>query len=139
MKRIDFYILPGSDAAARLTYACRLAAKAWREGHRIYLNCQDEAQCAALDERLWSFGAASFVPHQRATDGPDAPLLLAWGADAGGEQSLLINLASTVPAFFERFARIAEVVDQEPQLLAALRSSYRFYRERGYAPKHLHL
>jgi DNA polymerase-3 subunit chi len=139
MKRIDFYILQGSDPGARLTYACRLAAKAWREGHRIYLNCQDQAQAEALDERLWSFSPASFVPHQLASAGTDAPLLLAWGADAGGEQSLLINLADRVPAFFERFARIAEVVDQDSQLRAALRSSYRFYKERGYAPKHLHL
>ncbi len=139
MKRIDFYILPGSDAGARLTYACRLAAKAWREGHRIYLNCQDQAQAEALDQRLWRFSAASFVPHQLAGEGSDAPLLLAWGADAGGQQSLLINLASTVPAFFERFARIAEVVDQDPQTRDALRASYRFYRERGYAPQHLHL
>lgn len=139
MKRIDFYILPGNDAGARLTYACRLAAKAWREGHRIYLNCQDQAQAEALDQRLWRFSAASFVPHQLAGEGSDAPLLLAWGADAGGQQSLLINLASTVPAFFERFARIAEVVDQDPQTRDALRASYRFYRERGYAPQHLHL
>lgn len=139
MKRIDFYILQGSDAEARLTYACRLAAKAWREGHRIYLNCQDPAQCEALDARLWQFSAASFVPHQLAAAGLDAPLLLACGADAGGEQSLLINLASTVPPFFERFARIAEVVNQDPQTRDALRASYRFYRERGYAPQHLHL
>src|SRR5690606_31233019 len=139
MKRIDFYILPGSDAAARLTYACRLAAKAWREGHRIYLNCQDRTQAETLDERLWSFAAASFVPHQLAGAGSDAPLLLAWGTDAGGDQSLLINLADSVPTFFERFTRIAEVVDQEPQRRAALRSSYRFYKERGYAPQHLHL
>lgn len=139
MKHIDFYILPDSDAAARLTYACRLAAKAWRQGHRIYLNCQDEAQCAALDERLWSFSAASFVPHQLAAAGNDAPLLLACGPDAGGAQSLLINLASTVPSFFERFERIAEVVNQDPLTRAALRDSYRFYRERGYAPQHLHL
>ncbi|MCQ4346172.1 DNA polymerase III subunit chi [Pseudomonas stutzeri] len=139
MKRIDFYILPSSDAEARLTYACRLAAKAWREGHRIYLNCQARTQAEALDARLWSFAAASFVPHQLADEGPEAPLLLAWGGDAGGEQSLLINLADSVPAFFERFPRIAEVVDQEPQRRAALRSSYRFYKERGYAPTHLHL
>lgn len=139
MKRIDFYILQGSDAAARLTYACRLAAKAWREGHRIYLHCQDQAQCEALDARLWQFSAASFVPHQLAAAGVDAPLLLACGPDAGGRQSLLINLASTVPPFFERFERIAEVVDQDPQTREALRASYRFYRERGYAPQHLHL
>ena len=49
------------------------------------------------------------------------------------------NLDSRVPAFFERFARIAEVVNQEPQTRQALRDSYRFYRQRGYAPQHLHL
>lgn len=139
MKRIDFYILPDADEATRLTYACRLAAKAWRAGHRIYLHCRDAQQCALLDERLWSFSAASFLPHQRATAGLDAPLLLACGADAGGEQDLLINLDSRVPGFFERFARIAEVVNQDPTTCQALRDNYRFYRQRGYAPQHLHL
>ena len=45
---------------------------------------------------------------------------------------LLINLQLEIPAFFSRFQRVAEVVTQDPESLAALRRSWTFYKERGY-------
>ena len=41
MTKVDFYILPSADPAARLDFACKLTDKAWRMGHRIYLHCSD--------------------------------------------------------------------------------------------------
>ncbi|MDT9643845.1 DNA polymerase III subunit chi, partial [Pseudomonas sp. JV245A] len=37
-----------------------------------------------------------------------------------------------VPAFAPRFARIAEVVVEDPAIRQAARESFRFYREQGY-------
>jgi DNA polymerase III subunit chi len=45
---------------------------------------------------------------------------------------VLINLGAEVPQFFGRFERVAELVDQRPELLAQSRERFRFYRERGY-------
>ena len=44
MSKVDFYILPTDSLSARLDFACKLCEKAWRLGHRVYLNCSDAAQ-----------------------------------------------------------------------------------------------
>ncbi|CAK0778669.1 DNA polymerase III subunit chi [Gammaproteobacteria bacterium] len=56
-------------------------------------------------------------------EGPSAP-----GA-------VLINLASSVPSFFDRFTRVAELVDQEEQNLRAGRMRFTYYRERNISPE----
>ena len=48
---------------------------------------------------------------------------------------LLINLADEVPAFFDRFPRIAEIIDGSPAGREAGRARHRFYRDRGLEPE----
>lgn len=132
MPQIDFYILPSADPAARLLFACKLAEKAWRLGHRIYLHCQDEAQRETLDALMWSFRSESFLPHSLAEEDGSAPVALGLGADPGSHGDLLLNLSLAVPPFSARFARIAELVVSDPTIRQASRASYRFYREQGY-------
>ncbi|CAK0765154.1 DNA polymerase III subunit chi [Gammaproteobacteria bacterium] len=48
---------------------------------------------------------------------------------------VLINLATTVPVFFEQFTRIAEIVDQDQQNLTTGRARFIFYRDRGIHPE----
>lgn len=135
MLKVDFYILPSADPSARLDFACKLTEKAWRLGHRVYLHCQDDAQRESLDQRLWSFKGESFVPHGLAGSDSDAPIALGISDDPGAHTDLLVNLDLTVPAFFERFARVAEVVIEEPASRQAARENFRLYRERGYPPQ----
>ncbi|MFB8829646.1 DNA polymerase III subunit chi [Azotobacter sp. CWF10] len=133
MPQVDFYILPSADPAARLNFACKLAEKAWRLGHRIYVHCQDAPQREALDARLWSFRAEAFLPHGMLEEDADAPIALGLGDDPGSHHDLLINLALSVPPCCARFERIAELVVSELGIRQATRANYRFYRERGYA------
>lgn len=65
MTRVDFYVIPSADPDARLTIACRLAEKAWRQGMRIFVLCSDEAQRDALDARLWNFRGETFIHTMR--------------------------------------------------------------------------
>lgn len=135
---IDFYILPSADPDARLSFACRLTEKAWRMGHRVYLQCADQAQLKALDERLWSFKGEAFIPHASLAEDAEGAVTLGHGDDAPQQhQDLLINLELKVPSFFQRFARVAELVVQEPALLQASRQRFRYYRNLGY-PLHNH-
>ena len=60
-------------------------------------------------------------------------MALGVGDDPGDHQDLLVNLDLKVPGFAARFARIAEIVVEEPAIRAAARESFRFYREQGYA------
>jgi len=132
MTQVDFYILPSADPLARLDFACKLSEKAWRLGHRVYIHCSDAAQRDDLDARLWRFKGESFVPHGAAKDDQDAPVVLGLGDDPGPHQVLLINLDLRIPDFFKRFARVAEVVVEDPTIRLAARESFRFYREQGY-------
>ncbi|KIU49743.1 MULTISPECIES: DNA polymerase III subunit chi [Pseudomonas] len=133
MSKVDFYILPSPAPAARLDFACKLCEKAWRLGHRVYLNCSDAAQRDELDARLWAFKGEAFVPHSALEDDPHGAVALGVGDDPGDHQDLLVNLDLKVPGFAARFARIAEIVVEEPAIRAAARESFRFYREQGYA------
>lgn len=130
--KVDFYILPTAAPSARLDFACKLTEKAWRLGHRVYLQCSDAAQRQALDERLWQFKGESFVPHSNAEDEPDGVVVMGITHAPANHQDLLINLDLKVPDFFSRFARVAEVVVEDPAVRLAARESFRFYREQGY-------
>lgn len=132
MPQVDFYILPTPLPSARLDFACKLGEKAWRLGHRVYIHCADAAQREELDALLWRFKGESFVPHSLAEDDPKAPVTLGIAADAPGQDDLLINLSTTVPGFAGQFARVAEVVVEDPAIRQAARESFRFYREQGY-------
>lgn len=139
MTRVDFYLLSTADETARLRVVCRLADKIFGLGQRVYINTQDAEQTQHLDRLLWTFQDISFLPHQIAKK--DAPLstTISLGHDhtppAGGD--VLLNLAADPPPFFSRFERVAEIVDEQPQVRTAGRSRYRFYRDRGY-PLHHH-
>jgi DNA polymerase-3 subunit chi len=132
MTQVGFYILPSADPLARLDFACKLTDKAWRLGHRVYLHCSDAQQREELDARLWRFKGETFVPHGPVEDDSDAPVALGIGTDPGTHQDLLVNLDLRIPEFFKRFARIAEIVVEDPAIRLAARESFRFYREQGY-------
>lgn len=132
MTRVGFYVVQAAGAYDRLHVAARLADKALAQGHRIYINATDKAQAEALDELLWSFRPASFLPHGLAGNEDSEQIAIGWGQDPGKHNDLLINLQLDIPAFFSRFKRVAEVVTQDEDSLTALRKSWVFYKDRGY-------
>lgn len=132
MTRVGFYVVQAAAAGQRLEVAARLADKAYIQGHNIYINATDKPQAQALNELLWSFRPASFMPHALAGEEQSEQIAIGWGQDPGKHSDLLINLQLEIPSFFSRFARVAEVVTQDEDSLAALRKSWLFYKERGY-------
>ncbi|MDX1252836.1 MAG: DNA polymerase III subunit chi [Gammaproteobacteria bacterium] len=139
MTRIDFYILPDSTPSSRPLLACRLADKAYKLGHHIYIHAESPEQAMQMDDLLWTFSQGSFLPHARVEDqgNPAPPILIGHGDEPAlspeASADVLINLASEVPLFFSRFERVAEIVDQGDTQKLAGRERYRFYRDRGYA------
>lgn len=134
MTRVDFYVLPDADPVQRPLLACKLAEKAYGQGLKVYIHTATEGEALYLDELLWTFRAGSFLPHaiHGAAAGEAPPILLGHDHEPAGHTDVLINLGAEVPQFFGRFERVAELVDQRPELLAQSRERFRFYRERGY-------
>jgi DNA polymerase-3 subunit chi len=141
MPRVDFYVLASADPAARLRFACRLVEKAWLREHRIRVQLDPGGDGAAFDDLLWTFGDRSFVPHERlaangGSPGQAAPVVIADGAASGpDDRDLLVNLAAGVPAEYQIYTRIAEVVDADDQRRKLGRERFRFYREQGIEPQ----
>lgn len=132
MTRIDFYVLSGHEANGRALLACRLAEKAFQHGHRVYIHTESAAQSRQMDELLWTFRAGSFVPHGLREHAEQVPVVISDSGEPDSHTGVLINLAPDVPLFFSRFARVAELVDQNDAQLRTGRERYRFYKERGY-------
>ena len=138
MTRIDYYVLPGSAQGEVHRLACRIAAKAYGLGHTVYLNAGSAAEARALDDLLWTYSDATFVPHALADHLADekatarTPVRVGHGGAPAAPAELLINLAAAWPAFFEQFDRVAEVIDADEQRRSKGRQRYRQYRDRGY-------
>jgi len=133
--RVDFYILPDGAPSGREHFACRLADIAFQRGQRIYVYTESKDQAKTLDNLLWTFQAGSFLPHDLhpSESAANTPVLIGHDGVPDDGHEVLINLAETVPNFFSRFDRVAEIVNQDAAVKQASRERFRFYRDRGYA------
>ena len=132
MTRVDFYILPDVDLEARRRFACRLAHKAVTSGQRVHVHVADIEASRDLDSLMWEYPDHRFLPHgiNGEPAGINAPVVIDHREPASGADQLLINLAATIPSFFGRFERVAEIVVQSAR--ADGRDRYKYYRDRGY-------
>ena len=134
MTRIDFYIVEDNHAQARQRLACRLAEKAYALNHTIYIHADDRRQAEQLDQLLWTFRDGSFIPHSLQDDkvAPEAAIVIGYDSEPQEHNQVLINLGETVPPFFSRFERVAELIAGDEQSRQTGRERFRFYRDRGY-------
>ena len=134
MTEVSFHF----NVADRLGYACRLLRKASRKGAKVAVVASTPT-LSALDRVLWTFEPTEFVPHVRLAPGavPAARLratpiwLLEAAADAP-DHDVLLNLAQDVPAGFERFDRIIEIVSTTDAERTTGRERWKHYAGRGY-------
>ncbi|WP_457391594.1 DNA polymerase III subunit chi [Roseateles sp. P5_E1] len=128
-QQVSFY----SDAADPLHFACRLIRRALASGKPVGV-CVGAAQATRLDELLWSFDAADFIPHRR-WDGATAPapgeVLLVDDAARLPHRGLLLNLRDGMPSDALAFERVLEVIGQAPERVQAGRARYRVYQQSG--------
>lgn len=139
MTKVDFYILDDSQPLQRLRFACRLAEKVWQQGHQVYIHTADAAESQRMDDLLWTFRDGSFVPHQVIDNAPldeETPIHIGHGEEPRHHDTVLINLADSVPLFFSRFERVAEIIGGDEAHRALGRERFRFYKERGYPLEH---
>lgn len=127
------------NAPDKLNYACRLLRKAFAASAKVVVTgSEDDLQ--ALDRDLWTFDAASFVPHCF-VDAPDSILsrtsvVLARSyapAEAFPHHQVMINLGHALVPGFETFERVIEVVTMQEDDKSHARKRWRHYAERGYA------
>lgn len=135
--RVDFYLVNG-DRRTRDVTICRIADKAFREGHRVHVLTAGADEAAKLDDLMWTFSDGAFVPHARVDQlRPDQepPPVLISEVEPGGDTSgaVLITLGDDAPEKLQGYARVVEVVDADETARARARARFRSYRDRGLA------
>ncbi len=121
-----------SEQQSAAHIACRLAMKAWEQGHLVMVLATDENEAALLDEVMWDFPAGRFLPHARSAAGSDTPVSIdVHGARIPDGRDVVINLSDKPVVEPGRFRRLLEIVPgAEPQRLAS-RQKFRVYRDMG--------
>ncbi|MGP4123095.1 MAG: DNA polymerase III subunit chi [Sodalis sp. (in: enterobacteria)] len=139
MKKATFYLLnqhairDGLSVVEQL--ACDLAACKWREGKRVLIACEDEAQALRLDEALWARDPDAFVPHNLASESSrySVPVEICWPSRRGNtRQDLLISLLPTCANFASAFDEVIDFVPDEDTLKQLARDRYKAYRSVGF-------
>lgn len=136
--RIDFYVSEEAGEPARLRLACRIAEKAYQAKQRVLVFSDDASLLPRFDDMLWTFGDGTFVPHDVVASAGakiEAPVALTNGPLPAEPGDVLINLGATVPAFYEKFGRIAEFLDARPEVRAAGRERFKTYRSKSIEPQ----
>ena len=141
MTRIDFH----TNIPDKLSYACRLARKAYGAGGKLVLLAEDAAQAAALNTALWTVSDTDFLPHVMAGNALAAhtPIIVTYAGQAAADggpdlphADMLVNLTRDTPALVDRFARVFEIISTDEADAAAGRKRYVAYKQQSYPLTH---
>ena len=135
-ERVDFYVLNQADETSRLGFACVVTAKAWHQGMRVYLQVDSEDTAVALDDMLWRFQAASFVPHARVGTPQAAvsPVLIGREPAPAGWRRMLVSLTEAFPEGAAGCRRVADFIVSDEAGREAGRNRFRTWRAMGVTP-----
>lgn len=129
--KVDFYILQGE--ANRELMACRLCEKALQQNLSVFVLAQSATHAQQIDNMLWTFNDGGFLPHQMTDEkqisiGDNLITLIGWDKLPDQAYSVLINLSETVPDGYNRFERVAEIVNQNETVKQSGRMRFAQYR-----------
>lgn len=136
MTQISFYTLSEEGSDARILFACRLIDKAWKLGHRVFIQTQSTEQAKRLDDMLWQYQATSFVPHGLLDEKTgNESIVISSRLPDGSHDDVLINLSADTHTSHLDFARVNEIVSADQDSLEQGRVRYRFYKDQGHSPE----
>jgi DNA polymerase-3 subunit chi len=132
-ERVDFYVLKSAAAKQRWAFACRLTEKAYLRDLSIVIVNDTLADAQALDDLLWTFNERSFIPHKICADenslDPATKVHLTIDPTVPCAADLLVNLTARLPANWERYPRIAEIIDADEERRRLGRERFKSYRD----------
>ena len=145
MTEINFYVSKEEGLEHRLAIVHRLVLIAFKKKLNIHIHTDSEETNVKIDDYLWTKENSSFIPHtiyhsdhQNALDtsklSSDQPYQINISHEHEPLESCdyLINLSNQRPTFFSRFTKVAEILDNNEEIITAGRKRYSFYRDRGY-------
>lgn len=131
MTRIGFYHLQRSTLEQALP---QILEKALAAGHRVVVMAGSPERVAALDDLLWTYDPASWLPHGAARDG-DPALQPVWITDVEENPNgadVLVLTDGVAASRIDSFARCLDLFDgNDPAAVQAARRRWTELRDGG--------
>jgi DNA polymerase-3 subunit chi len=125
---------------ARIRRIATLVNAAWERGKRLVVTCADVSEAEELDQLIWTFDEAAFIPHEVVAVGeppkdPDARVVLVTGEHDPIGADILLQAAPVSREFAQRYAYVIDLVDHRSQeALDASRGRYKAWAQDGFKP-----
>jgi len=133
MTRADFYLIDKPRFRDDpLLLVCELVKRAYASEQPTLILARSQEQADALDEKLWEFDEASFIPHQLAGEEDDAitAVVIASPGIETPDRPLVVNLRDECAT--GQFERVLEVVAADPAEREGSRVRWAEYKRRGF-------
>lgn len=131
MAKLSFYLFETSPER-QVESACRLCRKILRQPEHIWLWCGDAGLRQQLDERLWSFDAAGFIPH--GIDQQDAPVCISAQLPDAADW-IVFNFNNQALEQYAKFSHIIEIIENNEPAKIIGREKFKQYRHWGIEPQ----
>jgi len=135
MTRIEFVKLERPEKARHL---CELAEEFFLQGRRVLVMVQDDNQGVTLDQFMWTWKKAAFLPHvydNGTQECFDEPVVISIREENPNGAEVLIAGRPCSVDFLRHFRLVidfAEVYDEV--LRETARERFKAFREAGFAP-----
>ncbi len=134
---VAFYHAAGDTPGAVDDLLPALLEKAVSAGFRVQVVAATADRARRLDEKLWPYDAAAFLPHAPVADvhAPHAPVVLRTVADGAAEEGIHLVLAGAeemLPPAAPSSPRLLYVFDSHPGRLATAREHWKRLKSAGY-------
>ena len=135
MTRIEFVRLDRPEKARHL---CELAEEFYLQGRRVLVIVQDDNQGVTLDQFMWTWKKAAFVPHaydNGSQECLDEPVVISVREEnANGAEVLIAGRPCSVD-FVRHFRLVIDFAETHDEALReASRERFKAFREAGFAP-----
>ena len=133
MTRADFYLIDKPRFRDDpLLLVCELVKKAYAAEQPTLILARSTEQAEALDEKLWEFDDAAFIPHQLAGDDDDSitAVVIAPPGVSTADRPLVVNLRDECAE--GAYERVLEVVAADPAEREGSRVRWAEYKRRGF-------
>lgn len=131
--KVDFYILEAASGQKSLLFACQLIEKFYGEQKQVFVHTASREEAERFNTLLWTYRDDSFVPHQIYQENHDTPPPIQIGLGSGPAKAgdVLVNLSQQIPAYYQQFSHVIEIVFSDPHVQQLARERYKQYRDQG--------
>lgn len=131
--KVDFYVMENMGRMQALRELCLLLETPYDAGQSVYIHTAVKDDAEQLDKLLWTYRDDSFLAHQIKEPGSQntSPILIGIDDTPTQAEGVLVNLTTQIPAFYQEFERVIEIVFSDPAAQQSARDRFRQYREKG--------